>query len=944
MTLSTTADASNAIKRLYDVFEAETIEEDRITDGDMKHAIEITDGAFTWDSPPPPEKAAKSKKRKGKIAPVIVAEKPEHMDKVFGLSDINMTIPEGQLTAIVGPVGTGKTSLLEATIGEMRKTAGTVKFKSSVAYCPQTAWIQNATVRENICFGRPFEEDRYWKAIKDACLETDLEMLPNGDLTEGISLSGGQKQRINICRAIYVDADIQIFDDPLSALDAHVGKSVFNNVFLNATAGKTRVLVTHALHFLPQVDYIYTILDGKIAECGTYHELIVKEGAFARFVHEFGAKDEKEDEKEEEVVAEADDEAEKPKKKNTLGPALMQVEERNTGAVAAVIYKEYLKAGNGKIILPCLAFSIVFLQCAQVLSSYWLVYWEELKFHQPSGFYMGVYAGLGVAQTLGFFLMGYCFALLTFYASRELHRRAIKRVMNAPMSFFETTPLGRIMNRFSKDIDTIDNLLGDATRMFTSTLSNIVGAIILIAIVLPWFLIAVFTILAFYLWAAMFYRVSARELKRLDSILRSSLYSHFSESLSGLATIRAYGETERFLQENQKRVDVENRAYWLTYTNQRWLGIRLDFLGILLSFVVAILSVGLRFTVSPAQIGVALSYIISVQQSFGWMVRQSAEVENNMNSVERIVHYATQLEQEAEHDLPDTKPPAPWPSTGEVVLRDVELKYRPELPSVLRGLSMTVAPGEKIGIVGRTGAGKSSIMTALYRLVELTSGSIHIDGVDISKVGLTDLRQGLAIIPQDPLLFSGTLRTNLDPFGLHDDAKLWDALKRSYLAEDMRKPALVQDDDATLGARTPTTRFTLDSLVEDEGGNLSVGQRSLVSLARALVIDTKVLILDEATASVDYETDKKIQDTIATEFRDRTILCIAHRLRTIIGYDRICVMDAGTIAEFDTPANLFNVSGSIFRSMCDRSSISLDDIEWAAKERQLDLDVKPELQ
>ncbi|KAH8100094.1 P-loop containing nucleoside triphosphate hydrolase protein [Cristinia sonorae] len=940
MTLGAIADAQNAIKRLYDVFEAETIEEGRLTDEDMKHAIVVEDGSFTWDSPPP-EAPGKQKKEKGKAA-MVEAAKPETTDKIFGLTNINLTIPDGQLTAIVGPVGTGKTSLLEAMIGEMRKTSGTVKFKGSVAYCPQTAWIQNATVRDNICFGRPFEEAKYWKAVRDACLETDLEMLPNGDMTEvgerGISLSGGQKQRINICRAIYVDADIQIFDDPLSALDAHVGKSVFNNVFLNASAGKTRVLVTHALHFLPQVDYIYTVVEGKIAERGTYSELIANEGAFSRFIRDFGAKEETE-EKEEEAVEEGEEgkKEEKPKKA-TAGPALMQVEERNTGAVAGAIYKEYLKAGRGGIIIPSLLLCMVFLQGAQVMSSYWLVYWQEMKFNQPSGFYMGIYAALGISQTLGFFLLGYCFALLTFYSSRELHRAAIKRVMNAPMSFFETTPLGRIMNRFSKDIDTIDNLLGDAMRMFSSTLSNIVGAIILIAIVLPWFLIAVFTILGIYFWAAVFYRVSARELKRLDSILRSSLYSHFSESLSGLATIRAYGETDRFLEENRKRIDVENRAYWLTYTNQRWLGIRLDFLGILLTFVVSILAVGTRFSISPAQTGVVLSYIISVQQAFGWMVRQSAEVENNMNSVERIVHYASELEQEAPHELPDQKPPAPWPSKGEVELRDVELKYRPELPSVLRGLSMRIAPGEKIGIVGRTGAGKSSIMTALYRLVELTSGSIVIDGVDISKVGLSDLRKGLAIIPQDPLLFSGTLRTNLDPFGQHDDAKLWDALKRSYLAEDVRHYSVEIDDDTTLGARTPTSRFSLDSPVEDEGGNLSVGQRSLVSLARALVIDTKVLILDEATASVDYETDKKIQDTIATEFRDRTILCIAHRLRTIIGYDRICVMDAGTIAEFDTPANLFNISNGIFRGMCDRSSISLDDILWAAKERQVDLD------
>ncbi|PSR72964.1 hypothetical protein PHLCEN_2v11201 [Hermanssonia centrifuga] len=783
LAFSSIADAQNALNRLYGVFEAETLSETKIQDPKMDVAVSVVGGDFTWDSPPP--EAAKAKKKghtsKKQIA-APAANEGEVQEKIFNMKDVNMEIPMGQLTAIVGPVGTGKTSLLEAMIGEMRRTAGTVRFNGTVAYCPQSAWIQNATIRDNITFGRPFEEERYWKAIRDACLDTDLDMMPHGDLTEvgerGISLSGGQKQRINICRAIYVGADIQIFDDPLSALDAHVGKSVFHNVFLNASAGKTRILVTHAIYLLPQVDYIYTVVEGKIAERGTYEELLANDGAFSRFAKEFGAKEEQEEEEEiEEEAVDGDSKQEKSRKRAVASNApLMQAEERNKGAVSAAVYKRYLKAGKGSIILPLLILSLAFMQGTQVMSSYWLVYWQERKWPLPAGFYMGVYGGLGAAQAFAFFWMGLMFALLTYYASRELHRVAIRRVMYAPMSFFETTPLGRIMNRFSKDIDTIDNMLGDSLRMFFATLSNIMGAIILIAIILPWFLIAVCSISIAYLWAAMFYRASARELK-----------------------------------------------------------------------------------------------------AFGWMVRQSAEVENNMNSVERIIHYASELEQEPPHLLPDRTPPAPWPAKGAVEMNDVVLKYRPELPEVLKGMSMSIQPGEKVGIVGRTGAGKSSIMTALYRLVELTSGSIVIDGVDISQVGLTDLRRGLAIIPQDPLLFSGTLRTNLDPFGDHDDARLWDALKRSYLVEDRRQYSFEGgDDDATLaGARTPTSRFSLDSLVEDEGGNLSVGQRSLVSLARAMVLQTKILILDEATASVDYETDKRIQDTIATEFKDRTILCIA---------------------------------------------------------------------
>ncbi|RPD61094.1 P-loop containing nucleoside triphosphate hydrolase protein [Lentinus tigrinus ALCF2SS1-7] len=948
--LSTSADAYNATQRLYGVFEAETLTETKVQDSEMKDAIEIIDAEFVWDGPPPEEVKKSKKVRKAeKKSGIATPAGPQSQESTFRLKNVNLTIPHGQLVAIVGPVGSGKSSLLEGMIGEMRRTAGTVRFNGAVAYCPQSAWIQNATVRENITFGQPFDEERYWKAVHDACLEADFDLLPNGDMTEvgerGISLSGGQKQRINICRAIYVGADIQIFDDPMSALDAHVGKHVFQNIFLDSSSNKTRILVTHALHFLPQVDYIYTMVEGRISEHGTYADLIAANGDFAKFVSEFGSK-ESELEKEEEAVEDDGDEMEakgkteeelakeaEKRKKRSPGAAMMQTEERNTGAVSNEVYKAYLKAGKGYVMVPMLAISIALIQVAQVLSSYWLVYWQEMKWDRPPGFYMGIYAALGVSQAFTFFMMGATFASLTYFASQAMHKQAINRVMHAPMTFFETTPLGRIMNRFSKDIDTIDNTLGDALRMFWTTFGTILGAIILIAIVLPWFLIAVGAISIAYILAAIFYKASARELKRLDALLRSTLYTHFSESLSGLATIRAYGETERFLEENRKRVDIENRAYWLTVTNQRWLGIRLDFMGILLTFVVAILTVGTRYTISPSQTGVVLSYIISVQAAFGWLVRQSAEVENDFNSVERIYHYAHELEQEAPHEIPDRKPKAPWPAEGQIELKDVVLKYRPELPPVIRGLTMSVHPGEKIGIVGRTGAGKSSIMTTLYRLVELTSGSIVIDGVDISSIGLKDLRNGLAIIPQDPLLFSGTLRSNLDPFGVHDDAKLWDALRRAYIVED-KKNYSVEDsinEDIKEGSRTPVNRFTLDSPVDDEGSNLSIGQRSLVSLARALVKDSKILILDEATASVDYETDRKIQDTIANEFADRTILCIAHRLRTIIGYDRICVMDAGRIAEFDTPANLYNMPEGIFRSMCDRSSITLSDIKIAEK-------------
>lgn len=571
ISVSAITDAANATERLYDVFVAELSAEQFGTDDSLDAAIEVEKASFTWDAPPAEKEQPQKGGKKGgskTTKPAKSAAKPQGAGSegksasgpIFHLSDIDLTIPRGSLVAIVGPVGSGKSSLLQGLLGEMRRTAGSVSFGGSIGYCPQTAWIQNASVRENICFGRPFNEERYWRAIRDSCLERDLELLPHYDMTEvgekGISLSGGQKQRLNICRAIYCNSDILIFDDPLSALDAHVGRAVFQRVLLSSEQMKTRVLVTHALHFLPQVDYIYVMVDGKIIEKGTYADLVARGGTLARFMQDYGN-----NENNEEKGESAEDAATEVKKQRTSGPgaAIMQAEERVTGAVSGQVYATYIKAGRGQVVVPLLIICLVLMQGSSVMSSYWLVYWQNRSFNIPQGAYMAIYAGLGVSQAFWTFLSGAMFASLSYFASKRLHQAAIERVLHAPMSFYETTPLGRIMNRFAKDIDTVDNLLGDSLRMFSNTFSQIIGAIILISIQIPWFAIASVCLLIVYYYMALFYRSSARELKRLDAILRSSLYAHFSESLSGLATIRAYGETGRFERENKERMDIENR-------------------------------------------------------------------------------------------------------------------------------------------------------------------------------------------------------------------------------------------------------------------------------------------------------------------------------------------------------------------------------------------------
>jgi len=458
----------------------------------------------------------------------------------------------------------------------------------------------------------------------------------------------------------------------------------------------------------------------------------------------------------------------------------------------------------------------------------------------------------------------------------------------------------------------MDNNLTDAMRMYFLTLAMITSVFCLIIVYFHYFAIALGPLFLMFLFSAGYYRASAREMKRHEAVLRSGVFARFSEGVSGTASIRAYGLEDFFIQGIREAIDQMNSAYYLTFANQRWLSVRLDAIGNILVFVTGILVVTSRFNVSPSISGLVLSYILGMVQMIQFTVRQLAEVENAMNATERIHYYGTQLDEEAPLHLAQVR--NSWPEKGEVIFDDVQMKYREGLPLVLKGLSLKVAGGERIGIVGRTGAGKSSIMSALFRLVELSGGSITIDGVNIATVGLTDLRSRLAIIPQDPTLFRGTIRSNLDPFNEHTDLELWSALRQSDLMDEDSKP----DDKSG--------RIHLDGIVEEEGLNFSLGQRQLMALARALVRGSQIIVCDEATSSVDMETDQKIQRTIATGFKGKTLLCIAHRLKTIINYDRICVMDQGTIAELDTPLALWE-AGGIFRSMCERSGISRRDFE-----------------
>ena len=793
-------------------------------------------------------------------------------------------------------------------------------------------------------------------------------MLPNSDHTEigerGITISGGQKQRLNIARAIYFDADTVLMDDPLSAVDAHVGRHIFDNAILGLLKDKCRILATHQLWVLSRCDRIVWMDGGRIRNVGTFADLMSSDADFQQLMESTAV-----EEKEAPIPGGAVTVVDSGRKKKKKGKALMQTEERAVASVPWSTYTNYIRSSGTVLNGPLVVFLLVIAQGSNIVTSLWLSYWTADKFSLPRSVYIGVYAALGFVQAALMFAFMVSLSIFGTTASKVMLRNAVKRVLRAPMSFFDTTPLGRITNRFSRDVDVMDNNLSDAMRMYFFSLGAIASTFALIIAFFHYFAIALVPLFILFLFATGYYRASAREVKRFESIFRSTVFAKFGEGLSGVASIRAYGLKDRFVVDLRRSIDEMNAAYYLTFSNQRWLAVRLDMIGNSLVFTTGVLVVTSRFSVPPSIGGLVLSYILGVVQMIQFTVRQLAEVENGMNAVERLQYYGQQLEEEAPLHTVDVR--ASWPERGEIVFDKVEMRYRQGLPLVLRQLSMHVGGGERIGIVGRTGAGKSSIMSTLFRLVELSGGHITIDGLDISKIGLHDLRSRLAIIPQDPTLFRGTVRSNLDPFNEHTDLALWSALRQADLVAEDAGPSSSHNNNNNNNNNTTTTtttttitttnnnnnsnsgtsstgsgaadsptsptsptgrdtgRITLDSIVEEEGLNFSLGQRQLMALARALVRGSQIIVCDEATSSVDMETDDKIQATMARGFRGRTLLCIAHRLRTIVGYDRICVMDQGRIAELGPPADLWARPAGIFRGMCDRSGIGLAEIHSA---------------
>eukprot|EP00090_Calanus_glacialis_P002437 TRINITY_DN11824_c0_g1_i1.p1 TRINITY_DN11824_c0_g1~~TRINITY_DN11824_c0_g1_i1.p1 ORF type:complete len:1639 (-),score=332.95 TRINITY_DN11824_c0_g1_i1:544-5460(-) len=1004
MMITSAIQASVSIKRINKFMRCEELDPNSIVKNDKSsEAISVSNASFNWgekeDDTSNQNGDVKDKKKKkgdkspkkngvvtnGDTKPEAVNGNGNHIDgeemkplngnankikiEPFSLQNIDLKIPKGSLCAVVGTVGAGKSSLLSALLGEMERSSGQVEISGRIAYVSQQAWIQNAKLKDNILFGSKMDTDKYKKAIDDCALTSDLEILPAQDETEigekGINLSGGQKQRVAVARAVYADADLYLLDDPLSAVDSHVGKHIFDKVIgpQGCLKTKTRVLVTHGVTFLPQVDKIVVLKKGVISEVGSYRELLAQKGDFAEFLIQYLSDQDDDSELanikkelqehlgQDELVrqisrvrTESEGQHSNPQKggsntslansihdespRKSVSPVKSpstkpepskkpqqqyQEEKQGTGSVSWRIYLIYFKNMGYIMFSLCVILYAVY-QIFTTFSSIWVSLWADNRFpfeavlHNTNvtrnmtdyrrDVFLGVYGSMGFAQAIGAVLASLFLYLSTIKGGRALHHRMLDRIMHSPMSFFDTTPQGRLLNRFGKDVDVLDSTMPMVLRGWITCLLSVIATFLVIMVTTPLAIIPIFIVLSGYYFVQRVYVAASRQLKRLESTTRSPIYSHFGETINGASVIRAYGLQNTFIRESEKRVDKNHQAAFTGVIGNRWLAVRLETVGNCIIFAAALFAVLGRDSLTPGLVGLSVSYALQVTQTLNWLVRMTSEVETNIVAVERLDEYS-QIETEADWEKSETTVDESWPAEGQISLVNYSTRYRSGLDLVLKDITASFKGGERVGIVGRTGAGKSSLTLALFRLIEPAEGTIKIDGVDITTLGLHKLRSRLTIIPQDPVLFSGTLRHNLDPFEQYSDEAVWAALRQSHLSEFVSGLS-----------------SSLQHEVSEGGENLSVGQRQLICLARALLRKTKVLVLDEATAAVDLETDDLIQSTIRSEFKGCTIITIAHRLNTVLDYDRILVLKEGGIAELDSPKNLMQQDGGIFRGMC----------------------------
>ncbi|CAO3650101.1 unnamed protein product [Cunninghamella blakesleeana] len=911
----------------------------------------------------------------------------------FVLKDLNLEFPNGDLSIICGKTGSGKSLMMLSLLGEAFVLKGRVFCPRSniadsvsedyklieeyiaeenwilnhaVAYVAQTAWLQNASIRDNILFGLPYNEKRYKDTLYVCSLIKDLSIFEDGDQTEigekGITLSGGQKARVSLARAVYSRAKIIFMDDVLSAVDAHTAQHIYENCLMGPLMKhRTRILITHHVKLcISGASYLVHIQDGYAHIAGSIDDLknngkldtILEEDDTEQRMDDSNS--EKKDKDEEEEIIEFDknkdisnkinynykgdnddnddndgaykdgiDEKKSPK-------ILVEKEKRETGSVKLRLYCIYLKMIGNPLYWIIAITILIGSRGIDVAQSWWIKQWSQ-SYNTDSknsssiadvnskedklNYYLGIFVVIAASNI---FISVARFGVIYFgglRASKIMYNKLLDRVLHAPLRFFDTTPVGRVLNRFSSDFETIDSTLPNELLQLIIQSTVLISGIIAVSSALPSFLIPMLIIVIVNTFVAIMFSTSSRELRRMESISRSPIFTHYTETVIGISTIRAFGATHRFLQEMMKRVDTNSRPSYFVWCANRWFGARYGYSGAFINVITCIIIILNIDNMDASLAGFCLSYVLMQGYQMLLLIRRYANVEMNFNAVERVVEYM-EIDQEAD-DITEYRPPPQWPIHGAIQVSNLQIRYADHLPSVLHDLSFTVKPQEKIGIVGTTGSGKSTLALSFFRFIEASKGSIVIDNVDISRIGTEDLRSNLTIIPQDPVLFSGTLRSNLDPFDEFTDERIFNTLKRVQLIPSNN---IEKKNHKNENVNINENAFKeLNSIVLEGGKNFSNGQRQLICLARALLKRSKVVIMDEATASVDFDTDKLIQKHITTEFSDSTILTIAHRLATVIDYDRIMVLHHGNLLELDSPMNLLNNPDSAFYKMCEKS-------------------------
>ncbi|XP_048337582.2 ABC transporter C family member 5 isoform X2 [Ziziphus jujuba] len=872
-------------------------------------AIEIRDGMFGWyPSSPRPT-----------------------------LSGIQLKVERGMRVAVCGMVGSGKSSFLSCILGEIPKISGEVKICGTAAYVSQSAWIQSGNIEENILFGSPKDKPKYKNVIHACSLKKDLELFSHGDQTiigdRGINLSGGQKQRVQLARALYQDADIYLLDDPFSAVDAHTGSELFKEYILTALKDKTVIFVTHQVEFLPAADLILVLKEGRIIQAGKYDELLQAGTDFKTLVsahHEaIEAMDipnhssEDSDEnispdgsitagksvpaadnidnlaKEVQEGVSTSDQKAKKKAKRSRKNQLVQEEERVRGRVSMKVYLSYMAAAYKGVLIPLIIIAQSLFQFLQIASNWWMAWANpQTEGDQPKVSPMVlivVYMALAFGSSWFIFIRAVLVATFGLAATQKLFLKMLRSVFRAPMSFFDSTPAGRILNRVSIDQSVVDLDIPFRLGGFAATTIQLIGIVGVMTKVTWQILLLVVPMAIACLWMQKYYMASSRELVRIVSIQKSPIIHLFGESIAGAPTIRGFGQEKRFMKRNLYLLDCFARPFFCSVAAIEWLCLRMELLS---TFVFAFCMIMLvsfpHGSIDPSMAGLAVTYGLNLNARLSRWILSFCKLENKIISIERIYQYS-KIPSEGPPVIEDSRPPSTWPDSGTIEVIDLKVRYKENLPVVLHGVTCTFPGAMKIGIVGRTGSGKSTLIQALFRLIEPAGGRILIDNIDISTIGLHDLRSRLSIIPQDPTLFEGTIRGNLDPLEEHSDHEIWQALDKSQLGDIIREK-----------------EQKLDTPVVENGDNWSVGQRQLVSLGRALLKQARILVLDEATASVDAATDNLIQKIIRTEFKNCTVCTIAHRIPTVIDSDLVLVLSDGRVAEFDTPARLLEDKTSMF--------------------------------